>query len=81
MVEGVTSWDLLERGDRTRDQMIQAARSGKKNILEGSKAGHISYSSHFSHSGAPQTFNERSHLRSGLSVSGTGRYGFLLETT
>lgn len=26
-------------GDRTIDQMIQAARSGKKNILEGSKAG------------------------------------------
>src|SRR5262249_9046761 len=26
-------------GDRTVDQMIQAARSGKKNILEGSKAG------------------------------------------
>ncbi|MFC7336878.1 four helix bundle suffix domain-containing protein [Haloferula chungangensis] len=29
----------LQRGDRTMDQMIQAARSGKKNILEGSKAG------------------------------------------
>ncbi len=29
----------LARGDRTIDQMIQAARSGKKNILEGSKAG------------------------------------------
>lgn len=28
----------LERGDRTIDQMVQAARSGKKNILEGSKA-------------------------------------------
>lgn len=28
----------LARGDRTVDQMIQAARSGKKNILEGSKA-------------------------------------------
>lgn len=28
----------LQRGDRTIDQMIQAARSGKKNILEGSKA-------------------------------------------
>jgi four helix bundle suffix protein len=27
------------RGDRTIDQMIQSARSGKKNILEGSKAG------------------------------------------
>lgn len=30
---------FLARGDRTIDQMIQAARSGKKNILEGSKAG------------------------------------------
>src|SRR5690606_17785060 len=29
----------LQRGDRTVDQMIQAARSGKKNLLEGSKAG------------------------------------------
>ena len=28
----------LQRGDRTNDQMIQAARSGKQNILEGSKA-------------------------------------------
>lgn len=29
---------FLARGDRTVDQMIQAARSGKKNLLEGSKA-------------------------------------------
>jgi four helix bundle suffix protein len=29
---------FLSPGDRTIDQMIQAARSGKKNILEGSKA-------------------------------------------
>lgn len=29
----------LSKGDRTVDQMIQSARSGKKNILEGSKAG------------------------------------------
>jgi four helix bundle suffix protein len=28
----------LERRDRTNDQMIQAARSGKQNILEGSQA-------------------------------------------
>ena len=28
----------LSRGDRTVDPMIQSARSGKKNILEGSKA-------------------------------------------
>jgi four helix bundle suffix protein len=28
----------LSKGDRTIDQMIQAARSGKKNLLEGSKA-------------------------------------------
>ncbi len=29
----------LSKGDRTLDQMIQSARSGKQNILEGSKAG------------------------------------------
>lgn len=29
----------LEKGDRTRDQMIQAARSGKQNIAEGSVDG------------------------------------------
>jgi four helix bundle suffix protein len=29
---------LAKWGDRTVDQMVQAARSGKKNILEGSKA-------------------------------------------
>jgi len=29
---------FLTKGDRTVDQMIQAARSGKKNLLEGSKA-------------------------------------------
>lgn len=29
----------LSKGDRTVDQMVQSARSGKKNILEGSKAG------------------------------------------
>jgi len=28
----------LKRGDRTIDQMVQAARSGKQNIIEGSKA-------------------------------------------
>jgi four helix bundle suffix protein len=32
----------LARSDRTIDQMIQSARSGKKNILEGSKAGRAS---------------------------------------
>jgi four helix bundle suffix protein len=32
----------LPKGDRTVDQMIQAARSGKKNLLEGSKAGRAS---------------------------------------
>ena len=30
---------FLSKGDRTIDQMIQAARSGKKNLLEGSKSG------------------------------------------
>jgi four helix bundle suffix protein len=29
---------FLARGDRTVDQMVQAARSGKQNIVEGSKA-------------------------------------------
>jgi len=29
---------FLSKGDRTIDQMIQSARSGKKNLLEGSKA-------------------------------------------
>jgi four helix bundle suffix protein len=29
---------FLDRGDRTIDQMIQAARSGKQNIVEGSQA-------------------------------------------
>ncbi len=32
----------LQLGDRTVEQMIQAARSGKKNLLEGSKAGSTS---------------------------------------
>lgn len=30
---------FLSKGDRTIDQMIQAARSGKQNIIEGAKAG------------------------------------------
>src|SRR5882724_4641261 len=29
---------FLKKGDRTVDQMVQAARSGKQNIIEGSKA-------------------------------------------
>lgn len=29
---------FLRQGDRTIDQMVQAARSGKQNIVEGSKA-------------------------------------------
>lgn len=32
----------LKKGDRTVDQMIQAARSGKQNIIEGSKAAIVS---------------------------------------
>ena len=32
----------LRKGDRTVDQMIQAARSGKQNIIEGSKAAIVS---------------------------------------
>src|SRR5437879_4491857 len=41
VVYGATVWfcgKYLRRGDRTIDQMIQAARSGKQNILEGSLA-------------------------------------------
>ncbi len=30
--------NYLQRGDRTIDQMVQAARSGKQNIVEGSAA-------------------------------------------
>jgi four helix bundle suffix protein len=33
---------FLRRGDRTNDQMVQAARSGKQNIIEGAKAAVIS---------------------------------------
>lgn len=33
---------FLARGDRTNDQMVQAARSGKQNIVEGSMASGIS---------------------------------------
>jgi four helix bundle suffix protein len=33
---------FLRRGDRTIDQMVQAARSGKQNIVEGCKASAIS---------------------------------------
>jgi hypothetical protein len=29
---------FLDRRDRTKDQMVQAARSGKQNIVEGSQA-------------------------------------------
>ena len=33
----------LHRGDRTVDQMVQAARSGKQNIIEGKEAARTSY--------------------------------------
>lgn len=33
---------FLSRGDRTIDQMVQAARSGKQNIVEGSRAARTS---------------------------------------
>lgn len=33
---------FLAKTDRTIDQMIQAARSGKQNILEGSRVSHMS---------------------------------------
>jgi hypothetical protein len=35
---------FLEKRDRTRDQMVQAARSGKQNIIEGSQASDTSSS-------------------------------------
>ena len=35
----------LQRGDRTIDQMVQAARSGKQNIIEGNEAGTTSLES------------------------------------
>jgi len=34
--------NFLSKGDRTIDQMIQAARSGKQNIVEGSSASSVS---------------------------------------
>ena len=34
--------NYLEKGDRTIDQMVQAARSGKQNIAEGAAAGNTS---------------------------------------
>lgn len=33
---------FLQKGDRTKDQMIQAARSGKQNIVEGCASGVVS---------------------------------------
>ena len=33
---------FLKTGDRTIDQMVQAARSGKQNIVEGSMAAAVS---------------------------------------
>lgn len=41
IIYDATVWfcgEYLKRGDRTIDQMVQAARSGKQNILEGSQA-------------------------------------------
>lgn len=37
---------LPKHGDRTVDQMIQAARSGKQNIIEGTEAGETSTETH-----------------------------------
>ncbi len=37
---------LPARGDRTVDQMVQAARSGKQNIIEGTEAGETSSETH-----------------------------------
>ena len=41
---------FFTKGDRTIDQMIQSARSGMKNILEGSKAGTTSKEMEYFHS-------------------------------
>ena len=38
---------FLKKGDRTIDQMLQAARSGKQNIAEGSQAATTSVSLSF----------------------------------
>ena len=38
--------NFLKQGDRTIDQMIQAARSGKQNIVEGSTAATTSAETH-----------------------------------
>src|SRR5258706_11849166 len=42
---------FLAKNDRTIDQMIQSARSGKKNLLEGSKAAVISKETEIKHTG------------------------------
>ena len=44
---------FLERGDRTRDQMVQAARSGKQNIIEGYAASATSIESEIKLSTSP----------------------------
>ena len=40
---------FLARGDRTVDQMVQAARSGKQNIIEGSEASTTSRETEIKH--------------------------------
>src|SRR5881394_3862485 len=53
---------FFDRRDRTRDQMIQAARSGKQNILEGSQASGTSKET------------ERQHLRRCRPADGCGPF-------
>ncbi len=40
---------FLQRGDRTIDQMVQAARSGKQNIIEGCAASATSQKTEIKH--------------------------------
>jgi hypothetical protein len=44
---------FLEKRDRTCDQIVQAARSGKQNILEGSRASGTSKETELRPSGKP----------------------------
>jgi len=59
---------FLARGDRTIDQMIQSARSGKQNRLEGSKAGTTSKES--SNRGKTRGFPRNRALQPGRDSGG-----------
>jgi four helix bundle protein len=67
---------FFDRGDRTIDQMIQAARSGKQNIAEGSKASGTSKEMEIKLTNVARASLEellidyRDFLRSGIILSG-----------